>query len=220
MILGIDEAGRGPVMGPLVLCGVWARSQRVMEELGVDDSKRFGSGPGAQQKRRALAEQIVAVADHVALLCAEPEEVDQRVRINELNRLEQELASRIIDSGPRAASIIADGARLFGPLKEPYPHLRAEDKADQQWPVVAAASIVAKAHRDRCFAELVAPHEEHFGPVRGGGYANRATTEFLRAYHAQHGRLPEGVRRSWSWPVLWELDPSLTPPGQQPLFED
>lgn len=211
MILGIDEAGRGPVIGPLVLCGVWVRRRQLktLVEIDVRDSKSFGSSSQARLRRRQLAGQIRSLAAHVCLLCVDAAEVDRRVRLGELNLLERELASAIIQSGPNAKRIIADGERLFGPLAETHPGLKAINKADQISPVVAAASIIAKDERDRRFDEIVCGLEEEFGPIKGGGYANPATAAFIKAYFDRNGTLPPQVRRSWSWSVLRDIDRML-----------
>lgn len=207
LVLGIDEAGRGPVIGPLVLCGVWVRPARrkALLELGVRDSKAFGSSRGAQRRRAQLAAQIRELSACVILLTVEAGEVDRRARIGELNVLERELAGAVIEAGPEAGKIIADGQRLFGSLTRTYPALQAMDKADALAPEVAAASIVAKVERDRRFHEIIAAWPGSAGPVGGGGYPNKATEAYLRAYFSSHGRLPGEVRQSWSWAVLREL---------------
>jgi ribonuclease HII len=208
VILGIDEAGRGPVIGPLVICGVWLRpaGERAVRELGVRDSKAFGSSAAARAERARLADEIRQVAAHVTLLSTDAQEVDRRVRRGELNLMERELARAIIDSGPPVKRIVADGRRLFGPLAQHYPTLVAEDRADANHLVVAAASILAKVERDARFEALIAPAARKLGQaVRGGGYVNRGTETFLRAYVARFGDLPDGVRRSWSWSVLEEM---------------
>jgi ribonuclease HII len=207
VILGIDEAGRGPVIGPLVLCGVWVkkRSERRLLELGVRDSKAFGSTATAREQRHQIARQIREVVHSVTLLTADAGEVDRHVVRGELNRMERELARAIIDSGPPARGIVADGARLFGPLQRDFPTLEAVDRADQHSPAVAAASILAKVERDRRFEEIVAPFQDELGPIRGGGYVNKGTEAFLRGHVARYGGLPGETRRSWSWAVLEEL---------------
>jgi len=218
VILGIDEAGRGPVIGPLVLCGVWLapRAEKALRELGVQDSKAFGSNARAQERRAGLARQIRDHAGHVVTLIAEAAEVDRRVTHGELNRLEQELAIAAIESGPRADRVVADGSRLFGPLTRVCPRLEARDRADATCVAVAAASIVAKVERDARFRAIVAPFEADLGPVQGGGYVNAGTERFLRAYVARFGCLPDELRQSWSWPVLQEL--GVSPTAGLPLF--
>lgn len=207
LVLGIDEAGRGPVMGPLVICGVWikAHRRRQLIELGIRDSKAFGSSEAARGQRRALCGQIRQLATCVTLLTVEASEVDRRVQRGELNVLERQLAQTIIDSGPAASKILADGSRLFGPLTRIYPHLQAENRADASFPEVAAASILAKVERDARFEAIVAPFQPELGPIRGGGYANSGTEAFLRGYVSRYGQLPPEIRQTWSWSVLQQL---------------
>lgn len=220
MILGIDEAGRGPVMGPLVMAGVFMkpRLQKVLVEMGVKDSKLFGASGLARSRRAYLAKAIREKAAHVVVLCIDAEEVDRRVRLHELNDLERELARAIIQAGPPVERIVADGERLFSPLETEVPNLRAMDRADRSQTVVAAASIIAKVERDQRFAEIAARHEETFGIIEGGGYANAGTARFLHAYVERHGRLPEDLRTSWSWDVLVNLKRRLQgrPPWRRP----
>jgi ribonuclease HII len=216
LVLGIDEAGRGPVIGPLVLCGVWLprAMQRKLVDLGVRDSKTFGSSSRARRRRRELSRLMANLVSHVTLLVVEAEEVDRRVALGELNLLEQELAWTIIDTGPTAARIIADGRRLFGPLTAHHANLEARDKADESCPAVAAASILAKVERDLRFEEIVSPYQDALGPIRGGGYVNKGTEAFVRGFFSRFGRFPPGMRCSWRWQVLDELGiqrPTMSP---------
>jgi ribonuclease HII len=208
MNLGIDEAGRGPVMGPLVVAGVWIRTahEHKLLEIGVRDSKTFGSSCRAQRRRGQLAAQIRELAVCATVLVVDAAEVARRVRLGELNLLEQELAVAMIASGPEARRILADGEKLFRPLAETYPRLKARDRADETCPCVAAASILAKVERDTRYLEIVQGFEAEFGPIRGGGYPNRGTADFLWAYYERYGALPPEVRESWSWPVLREIN--------------
>jgi ribonuclease HII len=206
MLLGIDEAGRGPAVGPLVLAGVSASGAqlRLLEALDLRDSKAYGSGRSGVEQRARLAQSIREQATVVVEL-AEADEVDRWAAQGGLNRLEQLLAARIIERSPRADRVIADGARLFAPLTREFPQLEALDRADRDHPVVAAASIIAKTERDRRLERLLAPYQGEFGPIRGGGYPNGATASFLSRYVERYGRLPDGVRSSWSWAVLRDL---------------
>jgi ribonuclease HII len=131
--------------------------------------------------------------------------------------MEQDLARAVIEHGPRARRIVADGARLFGPLRKDYPNVEALNHADRSCPVVAAASIVAKDERDRVLRAILAPLEQELGsPIAGGGYVNRGTETFLRTYVDRFGTLPGEVRHSWSWQVLDEL--GRDPAAGLPLF--
>jgi ribonuclease HII len=214
-LLGIDEAGRGPVVGPLVLCGVFVEDVDYprLKALGLRDSKAYGSSSKAKLQRAQLAAEISEFCT-VSVHYAEAKEVDRWVAQGGLNELERDLARRVIADGPPTRAIIADGKRLFSSLSEEYPQLEAFNRADNDHPVVAAASIVAKSERDRRLKEIYQPYEEDFGPLGGGGYPNATTGRFLRAFAERCGRLPEEIRHSWSWPLLAEIASSLEEGGQ------
>jgi ribonuclease HII len=98
-----------------------------------------------------------------------------------------------------------------------YPHLEAHDFGETVHVAVAAASIIAKDLRDRLFEEIAVRYREEFGEVRGGGYVNAATADFLRRYHERYGQLPPETRRSWRWKLLNELDPPPLPLFDRPV---
>lgn len=209
--LGLDEAGRGPILGPMVLAcvAIDPRAESALRALGVADSKQFGAGAKAHARRAALVEQIYIHAAHVELAIIEVGEIDVRTRRGELNRLEQEVALRLIGSAPPCSRIIADGQRIFAPLSRHHPHLHAADKADQSSIAVAAASLIAKVRRDELWLQIQARYKDEFGELlggfAGGGYLNDATREFLRAYCARYRRIPPEGRASWPWDFVAEL---------------
>jgi ribonuclease HII len=213
MILGIDEAGRGPVLGPMVVAGVVLRPQRAaaLTRRGVSDSKEFGAGPEAKLKRAELAKHIRRLAECVRLEILDHGEVDRYAAEGLLNELERRAARKIIVNMPEVRRIVADGARLFGSLRHEYPHLEARDRGENVHVAVAAASIVAKDLRDRLFEEIAYRYRAEFGEIRGGGYVNAATADFLRRYHGRYGKLPPETRRSWGWKLLGELEPRPLP---------
>ena len=200
--IGVDEAGRGPVLGPMVLAAVAldAAAAATLETLGVADSKTFGAGAKAKAKRRALAGAIHELASWVESRHATPATIDRRVAHGELNVLERELAMEMLDAnalGPND-TIICDGARLFAPLTSRYANLSARNKAESEFTCVAAASIVAKDLRDRAFEVIAERYAASYGELRGGGYPNATTRRFLDWYIARHGELPPEARRSWT----------------------
>jgi len=207
--LGLDEAGRGPILGPMVLACVALSPQAAdsLRELGVCDSKRFGAGPAAHRARLQLAEHIERCAAHVGVAVISPNEIDART--GQLNHLEREHASRLIDAAPRCARIFADGSRLFAPLAERYPQLVAQDHAESAFVCVAAASIIAKAQRDSLWLAICERYHAEFGSFlsghAGGGYPNEATRRFLRAYYSRYRRLPPETRTSWPTEFLADL---------------
>jgi ribonuclease HII len=213
MILGIDEAGRGPVLGPLVVAGVVLRPQRAsaLTRRGVADSKVFGAGTNARRRRAELAGHVRRLAEDVRIEVYHHEEVDRYASRGLLNELERRAAQTIIEAMPTVKRIVADGERLFGSLRHRFPHLEAYNGGESVHVAVAAASIIAKDQRDRLFEEIAGRYKDEFGELRGGGYINPATEDFLRRFHERYGKLPPETRRSWRWKLLSELEPSRLP---------
>jgi ribonuclease HII len=213
MILGIDEAGRGPVLGPLVVAGVVLRPPRAsaLTRRGVSDSKQFGAGADATRKRAELAGHIRRLAEDIRIEVFTHEEVDRFAAEGLLNELERRGACRIIETTVEVRRIVADGERLFGSLCHRFPHLEAHDGGESVHVAVAAASIMAKDTRDRLFEEIAGRYRSEFGEIRGGGYVNAATADFIRRYYERYGKLPPETRRSWGWKLLRELEPSPLP---------
>jgi ribonuclease HII len=204
IIAGIDEAGRGPAIGPLVLAAVWVEAPdglRALRRRGVRDSKAL-----APDSRERIAEAVRAVAAHVEIEVATAAIVDTYASRGDLNVLERRMAHAMLERGPAAVRIVADGARLFGPMRSAWPHLRSRDRADATHGAVAAASVVAKVTRDAAFLEIADGCGDLAETARAGmGSVNAATERFLTAYHARHGRLPPQTRRSWDWAPLRRL---------------
>jgi ribonuclease HII len=207
MTLGIDEAGRGPTIGPMVMAAVAldSRAAAALTRAGQRDSKSFGASEDAHAMRCALADEVRARAAFVAVIEVEHTEIDARVCRGELNVLERELATRLILQAPAVDKIIADGQRMFRPLAARFPGFESRDHAEDHHAAVAAASVVAKSIRDRRYAAIRARYEPEFGAISGGGYANAGTRAFLRAYAARYGRVPDETRRSWPHDYLIDL---------------
>lgn len=216
--LGIDEAGRGPILGPMVMAcvGLSRSTVRALKAAGVADSKAFGSGDRAHERRLALCPLIRSASAYWIVDVIDVAEIDRRARVGELNRLEQERAARMLAHGPPARRIVADGERLFAPLRARYPQLVAVDRGEEHHLAVAAASILAKVRRDELWHKIVrryqAEYEAELGPgpglIRGGGYVNDATRRFLRAYCARRRCIPPEGRQSWPWTFASDLLPA------------
>ncbi len=200
-VYGVDEAGRGPILGPMTLAVVLLEEAGAiaLRGLGVQDSKRFGSGAKAQDLRAGLSAQIHRHALAYACELVPVEIIDEHTLRGQLNRLEQDVALRLLRrlEAPQTATIICDGANLFRPLQRHFPHLQAVNDGESVHIAVAAASILAKHARDAAFAEICGRYHAEFGPLAGGGYANPATRRFLDAYARTHGGLPPEARKSW-----------------------
>jgi ribonuclease HII len=217
LTLGIDEAGRGPSVGPMVMAAVVldSRTAATLTRAGLCDSKAYGAGEEAHAIRCELAQQIRRRALFVALIEVPHSEIDERVARHELNLLERELAQRLIDQAPTVHRIIADGKRMFAALGQRYAHFESHDRAEEKHAAVAAASVIAKVLRDERFAQIRARYEAELGPITGGGYANAATRKWLRAYAERYGRLPDETRLSWPHPYVADLLGNVRPAGPQ-----
>ena len=200
-ILGVDEAGRGCVLGPLVVAGVLVdeKSQSELLELGVKDSKLLSS-----RRREQLAVEIerVAISTHIVRLS--PAEIDKAVnrrrKLHKLNRLEAQAMARVIQIlKPDIAFVDASDVlpnRYEQHIKECLTlsvQVVSEHKADINYPVVSAASIIAKVERDRCIKDLKGKHGDF-----GSGYmTDPKTSAFLITLARKHSKYPGFVRCSW-----------------------
>jgi ribonuclease HII len=199
MIAGCDEAGRGPVFGPMVLCGVKVE-QHALDELkaaGVRDSKLL-----SPRRRETLAGLITEKALKVEIIELSPAEIDESrfVKKINLNELEAKTFAQIIDRlNPKLAYLDSPdpNPKLFEQRIRKYlktePKLVVENFADRKYVAVAAASIVAKVRRDQRIAEL----RERYGDFGSGYPADARTIAFLERWVREHGKLPEFARRSW-----------------------
>jgi len=205
--MGIDEAGRGPVLGPMVLAVVVLdpASANALTQEGLADSKSYGSGKKGKATRARLAACVYETALFVGVEVVDVAEIDRRVRKSELNVLERECATRLIKAAPHSQRIVADGERLFAPLQEHYPQLEAVNKGESVHVSVAAASVVAKTKRDELFAGIQQRYAEEFGHFEGGGYVNATTTKFLRQYAKARQGIPPEARLSWPFEYLRDI---------------
>lgn len=144
MIAGVDEAGRGPLAGPVVAAAVILCGDDID---GLDDSKKLTA------KRRAALEAIILARCHVGIGMASVEEID-RINILQATFLAMTRAVEALPVSP--GHILVDGNRL--------PRWRWEAEAviggDALHPCISAASIIAKEHRDRI---MIAADVEHPG---------------------------------------------------------
>lgn len=195
MLAGVDEAGRGPVLGPLVVAAVAIEADGPLRELGVKDSKLL-----TPAKREALAPLVRQACARVEVRVVEAEELNRRMPRENLNVIEADAFAELLRRiGPTEAVLDACDVKAdrFGRdvgkrLRHPCV-IRSEHEADVRHPVVAAASIVAKVERDRRVAEL----RERYGEL-GSGYSHDAVTRaWLEAWVARWGKLPTFARREW-----------------------
>lgn len=214
--LGLDEAGRGPMLGPLVLAAV-ALSEDAIERLrvlGVRDSKCYGAGEKAHAQRQNLVKEVKRCALFVGVEVVPVSEVDAAVFLGELNVLERSVAARLLGRAPLAERVVADGKRVFSALAPRCSRggeFLAVDRAESLYVSVAAASLCAKVVRDEHWFAIrnryASEFPEELSGHAGGGYVTGATRRFLRSYVQKHGRLPEETRMSWPRDFLADLLP-------------
>jgi len=206
MQLGVDEAGKGPVLGSMFAACVRSKPDALPDD--VADSKRL-----RPDRREALAAAIRDRADGVSVVEVSVERIDDAgTNMNELtvdahasalDALAEEGDAGYVDAGDtNAVRFERRVAKRVGRMLD----LRAEHGADETYPIVSAASIVAKVERDAHVEALA----EEYGEV-GSGYPSDGTTrEFLRSFVQSEGELPACARRSWqtSQDVLAERDQS------------
>ncbi|GAB3689796.1 ribonuclease HII [Salinarchaeum chitinilyticum] len=213
MRVGIDEAGKGPVLGPMVAAAVGVPDPDVLPD-GVADSKRL-----APERREAL-DAAIRDDDQIAVGVAaiEVERIDDPE--TDMNGLtvtgHADATAAILSADPSTAAdeigVLADACdtsearfarRLSGAIDDAIASsevgghdldVEARHGADDEDPIVAAASIVAKVERDARVAEIA----DAVGTDVGSGYPSDPTTRsFLERYVREHQRLPECARRSW-----------------------
>lgn len=218
--LGIDEAGRGPSVGPMVMAAVAidSKTAAALSRMGLTDSKAFGAGEDAHAVRTELASEIRKRALFVEAIVVSHATIDERVSRNELNVLERELAIQLIDKAPTVDKIIADGKRMFAPLCARYEHFESRDRAEEHHASVAAASVIAKVLRDQAFDEIKKRYEDELGPITGGGYANAATRKWVRAYVERYRKMPDEIRMTWPHPYVADLIEVERPTAQLSLI--
>ena len=195
IICGVDDAGRGSVLGPLVIAGVSAERTKIkhLSEIGVKDSKQLS--PNA---REMLFKKIIAIVDDYYIARISPQIIDQSVRKNQLNHLEAKYMARVIaklrpdssyvdscDVNParfgREISKLANSGRIY-----------SRHHADSRFAVVSAASIVAKVNRDREIEKLRKKYD------LGSGYpSDSKTMQFIKDWILEYNKTPKFVRKSW-----------------------
>lgn len=206
VIAGLDEAGRGAVIGPLVVAGVsiFEKDMPRLEKLGLKDSKLL-----SPRQRESLEKEIEKVAKDILVLKIGACKIDnyRRQGIN-LNRMEAMKFAEIIDYlSPSQAFVDSPDVNtgrmklhLKKLTKEDGIEIVAEHKADQNYPVVSAASIMAKLERDREIEEIKKKH----GDVGPGYPSNSITMGWLEDCLKKNGKFPDIVRRTWMTAQIME----------------
>jgi len=197
---GIDEAGRGPMIGPMVICGVLIDSKKLPElkQIGARDSKTL-----SHTQRLKLKEKIEHLATKIVIRSVSAAEIDRLRKKTTLNEIEvTEFA--IIANTLNPQEIYLDAADVnanrFGEkvgnlsgLTSKGAMIVSKHKADSKYPIVSAASIIAKVERDRVISE----YHKKYGDFGSGYPSDPKTVNFVKNLVKNNKKLPPIVRKSW-----------------------
>mgnify|MGYP000035219162 CR=1 FL=1 len=201
LICGIDEAGRGPVIGPMVVAGVWIREEEneILKEMAIKDSKKHTS-----KQREKHAKKIQEMFFHSSIVIL-PEDIDALRSTMSINELEVHLFATI---GKRKKADVyyidsadVDEERFGAKFKKNLgfdADVISKHDADNLFPVVSAASIIAKVERDAEMKKIADILQKELGIPVGSGYpSDEKTRLFIKKWIEKFGDLPPYTRRSW-----------------------
>ena len=218
--LGIDDAGRGPVIGPMVLAGclIDEKTEKEFRKIGVTDSKKL-----TQKRREFLAEKIKAKAETFEIVIIPPEKIDisnsEGTKLNELEAIACAKIINRINKGYKKLKVVIDCPstsiiKWQDFLKTKIKNLSnleisCEHKADKNHISVSAASILAKDVREKEITKL----KKIYGDELGSGYtSDPLTIRFLEKYAQKHA--DKGIfRKTW---ITWKNASQKI--GQRKLF--
>jgi ribonuclease HII len=200
-VAGVDEAGRGCAIGPLVIAGVLFDEKKIpiLREIGVKDSKRLSA-----KKRRYLVEEIKELAIDYEVIEIQPRVIDKVVLrgkpLRRLNYLETMIMAKVIrELNPDLAHVDSPDVNPQRCIEQIQSVVNfkikiiCEPKADEKYPSTSAASIVAKVTRDQRILEL----REKFGDFNSGYTSDKKTQKFIENYFSENKECPDYIRASW-----------------------
>lgn len=196
MICGVDEAGKGPVMGPMVVAAVSVENAKLIEKLGFKDSKLLSS------QRRLELFNLIKQNYSYEIEIINVEKIDEYRMKNQLNLLNRKAFEKVISRlNPKVAYVDAadvNEERFGREIKVNLTNPNDTDvismhKADSMIPVVAAASIIAKQTRELEIKKL----KKEIGDFGSGYPSDERTIKFLKSYFHDNSRWPPGTRKSW-----------------------
>jgi ribonuclease HII len=195
VICGVDEAGKGSVLGPMVVAGVGVASDGVFSDLDVRDSKAL------PRKKREQVFRLIVERCSIATVIVPADEIDKRRSEISMNScVARAHASVIRRLRPATAYVDAcdvNPERYARMVKEYLDgglcEIVSEHHADQTYKIVSAASIVAKVVRDREVGLLA----RTYGAIGSGYPSDPLTIAFLSAYIKKHHHPPACARKSW-----------------------
>ena len=194
-ICGIDDAGRGPMLGPLVIAGISLEKKNIkkLNALGVKDSKKL-----TPKLREQLYKKIIEIVDDYYIAKISPRSIDASVKKHCLNGLEAKYMAKVVSKLNPDVSYVdscdvnpSRFGREISKLSDNH-NIKSYHRADSRFVVVSAASILAKVSRDKAIAKLRKEHN------LGSGYpSDSVTVKFVTKYYKKNHEMPNFVRKSW-----------------------
>ncbi|MEM3420071.1 MAG: ribonuclease HII [Nitrososphaerota archaeon] len=190
---------KGPVIGPMVICGFSIEENKIetLKEIGAKDSKLL-----SPIKREKIMKKLKKIAKNIILIKLSANEIDKLRKEINLNEIEINKMVEIINSSSPNIVIIDSPEvntkkfinKIKKKLKNKNIKIIAENYADRKYPIVSAASIIAKVERDKEIEKI----KKKIGYDFGSGYASdKKTIDFLKYWLKNHDILPNFVRKSW-----------------------
>jgi len=195
LVCGVDEAGRGSLLGPLVIAGVSIQHTKLklLSSMGIRDSKKLS--PSA---REILYKKIIEFADNYTVARIYPNVIDSSVRKHKLNFLEAKYMAKVIRELKPSITYVDScdvNPKRFGKQISKLSNnskIHSHHKADDKFVIVSAASIIAKVTRDKSIARLQKEHD------LGSGYPSDSKTINFVSDCVSNGKdVPSFVRKSW-----------------------
>ena len=193
-ICGVDEAGRGSMLGPLVVAGITISRSKInlLKKLGVRDSKKLS--PVARER---LYKKIIEVVDDYHVIRISPRIIDKSVSNHSLNHLEAKYMAKVISKLSPSTAFVDScdvNSKRFG--KEiskltSNTKIRSYHHADSKFITVSAASILAKVSRDRAITRLSKKHDI------GSGYPSDPKTKVFVKKSIRRNQNLTFLRKSW-----------------------
>lgn len=194
MICGVDEAGKGSVLGPLVIAAVGVSDESIVADLGVKDSKLLSP------KERNRLYFLIRKTCRIATVSIGPAEIDGIRREMTMNACVARAHAQAIQKlRPSRAFVDACDVNALRYAEMVKNHLGepceivSEHHADETYPVVSAASIVAKVTRDRSIRRFC----KEYGQIGSGYPSDPVTISWLTDYIRSHPAPPPIARKSW-----------------------
>ena len=192
-ICGVDDAGRGSMIGPMVIAGISIEKKNIpkLRKLGVRDSKKL-----SPKKRELLYKQIVKLVDDYHVIRIPPRTIDKYVFKHNLNHLEAKKMAEVISNLNPDLSYVdscdVNAARFGREISDlsKKSKVKSYHYADSRFVVVSAASIIAKVSRDRSIMRL--------NKTTNLGYpSDKKSVNYVKKVVSSKKSLPTSIRKSW-----------------------